>query len=86
MCQICTAGWQDWCTDVVLMITELFSKVQANIISPKKKDYMLMIMYRKSCKENFKIYIQDAKFWSRSGFKQSLNSVLFRSEDKHRIS
>lgn len=85
MCQICTSGWQSWCTDVVLMIMELFSKVQANLISPKKKDYLLMIVYWKSYKENFNIYIQDAKFWAKSGFKQSSNSVFFRSKDKQRI-
>lgn len=37
MCHICTSGWQSWCTDVVLMIMELFSKVQVKLISPKKE-------------------------------------------------
>lgn len=67
------------------MIMELFSKVQDNLISPKKKDYMFMIVCWKSCKENFNIYIQDAEFWAKSGFKQSSNSIFFRSKDKHRI-
>ena len=61
MGQICTSGWQGWCTDVVLMIIELFSKVQANLVRPRKKDYMLNVMYKKRWKEIFKIYIQDAK-------------------------
>lgn len=84
MCQICTHGWQGWCTVVVLMIMELFSKVQPNLVIPKKKNDMLMIMHRKNCKENFRICIQDAKFWARSGFRQNSNSV-FRTDDKHRI-
>lgn len=67
------------------MIMELFSKVQDNLICPKKKDYMFMIVCWKSCKENFNIYIQDAEFWAKSGFKQSSNSIFFRSKDKHRI-
>jgi len=70
---------------VLLIIVELFSEVQAGLISLKKKDYLMMIMYRKRYWEILKIYIQDAKCWDRNDFKQSSNSVLFRSEDKHRI-